>query len=322
MKSSLALILALPLLLYAHSSQAEEKCRFNTHTIIKAASAAIKDQYVLSDKAHSLSEKLAAISDSTELEQHCHDTQAFSKIITEKIRKLSGDQHFYLEHIGDKEKSNNWIAQWRAAAPKNNYGVKKIEIFPGNIAYISLSSFHTFENAKHTLGAAFTLVQHSDGLILDLRDNGGGDEDTANAILKSFIDSSLSFPFVIESRETKIEPKRISSLPWPVYGTERPLVILINNRSFSASESIAFSLQQLGRATIIGSASAGGAHMIDAPQFLPFGFEIGIPNSRPISTLAKGPINWEGHGVKPDIEAADQDSLQIALKTIKKQSES
>jgi len=311
--------LILPLLFSAHSGLAEEKCHFNVNTVIKAASAAIKDKYILADKADILSKQLAALAESVELEQYCHDTQTFSKKVTGKIRELSGDKHFYLEHVEDQGEPNGWIEQWRIEAPKNNYGVKKIEILPGNIAYISLSSFHTFENAKPTLGAAFTLVQHSDGLILDLRNNGGGDENTAGAILESLIDTTKPLPFVIESREKKIKPNRISPLPWPTYGTERPLVILINDRSFSASESVAFSLQQLGRAQIIGSASAGGAHMMDAPQPLPFGFEIGIPNSRPISILTKGPINWEGHGVKPDIETSDQDSLQVALTTIKEQ---
>ncbi|MFA0811631.1 S41 family peptidase [Microbulbifer epialgicus] len=317
MKPVIALVL--PLLFSAHSGQAEEKCQFNTNSVIKAASAAVGDKYVLANKADILSKQIAELADSAELEQYCNNTQIFSKKITDKLRELSGDKHFYLEHVGDQDESNNWIEQWRIEAPKNNYGVKKIEILSGNIAYISLSSFHTFENAKSTLGAAFTLIQHSDGLILDLRNNGGGDENTAGAILESLIDTTKPLPFVIESREKKIKPSRITTLPWPAYGTERPLVILINDRSFSAAESVAFSLQQLGRAKIIGTASAGGAHMMDTPQSLPFGFEIGIPSSRPVSTLTEGPVNWEGHGVNPDIETGDQDSLQVALKTIKEQ---
>lgn len=317
MKFAIALIL--PLLFSAHSGQAEEKCHFDIDTVIKAASAAIRDKYILADKANILSQQLAALADSADLEQHCHDPKTFSKNITGKIRELSGDKHFYLEHVGDQDESNNWIEQWQIEAPKDNYGVKKIEILSGNIAYISLSSFHTFENAKPTLGAAFALIQHSDGLILDLRNNGGGDESTAGAILESLIDTTKSLPFVIESREKRIKPNRISPLPWPAYGTERPLAILINERSFSASESIAFSLQQLGRAKIIGTASAGGAHMMDEPQSLPFGFEIGIPNRRPVSTSVEGPINWEGHGVIPDIEASNLMSLQIAFGVIKNQ---
>ncbi|WP_373565890.1 S41 family peptidase [Microbulbifer okhotskensis] len=90
-------------------------------------------------------------------------------------------------------------------------------------------------------------------------------------------------------------------------------MILINQRSFSASESTVFSLQQLGRASVIGSANAGGAHIMETPQSLPFGFEIGIPDSRPVSTIAGGRLNGEGYGVIPDIEVNSEDIIETAL---------
>ncbi|WP_444903036.1 S41 family peptidase [Microbulbifer sp. CnH-101-E] len=301
-----------------YASDNDEDCRFNPTVVIQSAASAIAETYVLADKAQSVSLALSEMASSPEALRLCRDSENFAKLITEKIRTLSGDKHFYLEPVSPNEDSNNWIAQWRAEAPKNNYGVKKLELLPGNIAYFKLSSFHTFENARQSLAAAFTLLQHSDGLILDLRNNGGGDSDTATAILESFVDPTNPLPYVIETREKQHSPERIKELPWPAYGTQRPMVVLINGRSFSASESIAFSLQQLGRATIIGSASAGGAHMMDAPQTLPFSFEIGIPSSRPVSTLSKELVNWEGQGVRPNIESSEQEILQVALKVLKK----
>ncbi|WP_445355772.1 S41 family peptidase [Microbulbifer sp. EKSA008] len=316
LKMSLAVLISFFSMSLAASSGAMSSCQFETGPVIKAAAVAIQKHYILEEKGQALSAQLNSLAESKHFNHLCSDYQQLASALTKEIRTLSGDKHFYIEHIDNQKEAHNWIEQWQAEAPSNNYGVKKIEILPGNIGYLSLSSFHTYKNAHQTLAAAFTLLRHSEGLILDLRSNGGGDEETANAVLQSFIDPHSPFPFVIESRKGREIPKRISPQPWPSYGSDRPMVILIDGRSFSASESTAFSLQQLGRATVIGTASAGGAHMMESPQSLPYGFEIGIPDKRPVSTIVGSRPNWEGQGVIPDIEAGQQEIIQIALKVV------
>ncbi|MCO1335236.1 S41 family peptidase [Microbulbifer sp. OS29] len=143
----------------------------------------------------------------------CNDYQAFADKLIEKIHAQSEDKHFYVAHTNSQEANRNWIEQWRAEAPNNNYGVKEIKLLLGNIAYFSLSSFHSFQHAKETLTAAFTLIQYSNGLILDLLGNGGDNEQTANAILESFIDAETPLPFVIESRQEKVIPPVPSLFP-------------------------------------------------------------------------------------------------------------
>ncbi|AWF82511.1 hypothetical protein BTJ40_17775 [Microbulbifer sp. A4B17] len=316
LKMSLAVFISFFSTSLAASSSAAISCQFETAQIIQAAASAIQERYVLEEKADTLSAQLNRLAKSKRFNHLCSDYQQFAHTLTEEIRTLSGDKHFYVEHVDTRIEAHNWIEQWQAEAPSNNFGVKKIEILPGNIGYLSLSSFHTFENAQQTLAAAFILLSHSEGFILDLRNNGGGDEETAYAVLQSFIDPQSPFPFFIESRKRREIPKRISPQPWPAYGSDRPLVILIDERSFSASESTAFALQQLGRATVIGAASAGGAHMMESPQSLPNGFEIGIPDKRPVSTIVDSRLNWEGLGVIPDIEAGNREIIQIALKVM------
>ena len=162
------------------------------------------------------------------------------------------------------------------------------------------------------------LLKHTKGLILDLRENGGGDDTSTRAILATFLTKGHKPLLLIESRDSKKPMSIPHKLEWKRYSQQKKMVIIVNNRTFSAPESLAFSLQEVGRAIIVGSNSAGGAHMTDKPLKVSGGYEIGIPNKRPISkTTGK---NWEGMGVTPDVKSSDLHAIEIALKQFDGQS--
>lgn len=103
-----------------------------------------------------------------------------------------------------------------------------------------------------------------DGIILDLRSNGGGDLSECSRITGLFLDEG---PIVqIQDRD-----RRVSSLndqtPGAVY--KGPLMLLINRQSASASEIIAGALQDYGRALIVGNERTYGKgtvqHVVDIP---------------------------------------------------------
>jgi hypothetical protein len=79
-------------------------------------------------------------------------------------------------------------------------------------------------------------------------------------------------------------------------------VVLIDRRTGSAAEFVAYSLQALGRARIVGTRSGGAAHMFDDPVLLPDGYQISIPDRQPINLRTGG--NWERTGVRLMWQAA------------------
>ncbi|NQD38917.1 carboxy terminal-processing peptidase [Permianibacter sp. IMCC34836] len=91
-----------------------------------------------------------------------------------------------------------------------------------------------------------------DGVILDLRNNGGGGLDEAAQMSGLFIDQG---PIVQE----RTQFGQISVLPDEDPGEtwDGPLVVLINGQSASASEIVAAALQDYGRALIVGETSFG-----------------------------------------------------------------
>jgi carboxyl-terminal processing protease len=104
-----------------------------------------------------------------------------------------------------------------------------------------------------------------DGIILDLRSNGGGDLSECQRLTGMFIEGG---PVVqIQDRD-----RRVSSLDDPTPGSavyDGPLLLLLNKQSASASEIIAGALQDYGRAIIAGNSRTYGKgtvqHVIDVP---------------------------------------------------------
>lgn len=132
------------------------------------------------------------------------------------------------------------------------------------IGYILLPGFYTeWENESGSSCAndvAKEIVklkkENIDGLILDVRFNGGGSLGEAMEMIGIFIDEGP-----LTGIKTK-EPK-ITYLKDPNRGTiyAGPLVLMVNGQSASASEILAASLQDYNRAVIVGSNTYGKATM-------------------------------------------------------------
>jgi carboxyl-terminal processing protease len=124
----------------------------------------------------------------------------------------------------------------------------------GNMGYIKLDKF--LENSYDEVNDALVNIKKNNpnGIILDLRSNGGGILQDAVKIVNLFVPKGVE----VVSQKGKVKEKNFT------YSTQNtpvepnlPLVVLVNSRSASASEIVAGSLQDLDRAVIIGQRSYG-----------------------------------------------------------------
>ncbi|MDB5024120.1 MAG: family peptidase [Mucilaginibacter sp.] len=124
----------------------------------------------------------------------------------------------------------------------------------GNMGYIKLDKF--LENSAEEVTDALVSIKKNNpnGIILDLRSNGGGILQEAVKIVNLFVPKNVE----VVSQKGKIKEKNAT------YTTQNtalepnlPLVVLVNGRSASASEIVAGSLQDLDRAVIVGQRSYG-----------------------------------------------------------------
>lgn len=126
------------------------------------------------------------------------------------------------------------------------------KMLDNKIGYIALYSFA--ETTADDMKAALQelLAQDPVGLILDLRDNGGGYVDTAIEVISQFIPSGV---VMIEKLGTG-EEVPFDAIPGGL-ATEIPLVVLVNGGSASASEITAGAIQDLDRGKIVGTTTYG-----------------------------------------------------------------
>lgn len=165
-----------------------------------------------------------------------------------------------------KKDGTKRIVLLRKEKIENEENVVKGFVLKGNkkIGYILLPAFYTqWENESGSSCAndvAKEIVklkkENIDGLILDVRYNGGGSLGEALQLIGIFVDEG---PIMGErSREDKVV-----YLKDPNRGTiyNGPMALMVNGQSASASEILAASLQDYNRALIVGSNTFGKATM-------------------------------------------------------------
>jgi carboxyl-terminal processing protease len=130
------------------------------------------------------------------------------------------------------------------------------------IGYISLPDFYTDWTDTSSLGCANDVAKSLlrlqkdgiDGMILDLRNNGGGSIKEAIDLAGIFIDYG---PIILEVDNTQSIYTYKDFNRGSIY--RGPLIILINSSSASASEIVSAALQDYNRALIVGQQSYGKA---------------------------------------------------------------
>jgi carboxyl-terminal processing protease len=170
------------------------------------------------------------------------------------------------------------------------------------IAYVHLAGFTA--GAHDAVGEAVRrlLKQGAKGVVLDLRDNGGGLLNEAVSVASIFIPDGR-----IVSTKGRSRPERVYDATGGAIDTHIPVVVLVNNRSASASEIVTGALQDRHRATVVGTRtfgkgvfqeieplSNGGALDITVGEYF-------LPSGR---NLGGGGVS-RGSGITPNVRAKD-----------------
>jgi len=192
----------------------------------------------------------------------------------------------------------------------DNFGIRQVERLDGNVGYLDVRRVAVPANAGPAIAAAMELVAGAYALIIDLRHNGGGAPDGVVFWCSYLFDGEpvhLNDIFRADTGETR----QFWALPY-VPGTrypDRPVYVLTSGHTFSGGEDFAYTLQALGRATVIGETTGGGAHPTRAFPISP-AVHIGIPFARSVNPVTG--TNWQGTGVVPDVAVPADQALDVA----------
>ena len=126
------------------------------------------------------------------------------------------------------------------------------KMLDGGIGYVQVTTFGENTTRELTSALRTVMAQNPRGLILDLRDNGGGYLETSVEVVSQFLGSG-----VVLYEEYGDGTKKPYNATSGGLATKIPMVVLINEGTASASEITAGALQDHGRAKIVGVVSYG-----------------------------------------------------------------
>jgi retinol-binding protein 3 len=236
--------------------------------------------------------------------------------VAHDLQEISGDGHIAAYPTGVSTpltaEGDTLSDQQKAESARRNYGFQEVKRLAGNIGYLKFNYFEHPSIAGPTAEAAMQFLANSNAVIIDLRDNSGGEEGMVQFLLSYFFEGQTHLlSFYNNKNELTEQSWTYSHVPGKKLGTT-DLTVLISGRTGSGAEAFAYDLQCRKRAILIGETTKGIAHMVKIFDLPDFGVRIHVPYVRPASPITNG--CWEKVGVKPDIETPDQDALAVAYR--------
>jgi C-terminal processing protease CtpA/Prc len=251
------------------------------------------------------------------------EAEEFAKLVTEDLQSINGDKHLRLQFTaealplstGDKATDDEAeYAQAAREAARDAGGVSKVERLEGNLAYVEIELLWPPVIAAPAVNAALTLAEGADGLLIDLRRCKGG-----SPHMVAFVCSYLLGPEPVHLNDLYERASDQTTQFWthshvPGPRFQGPVAVLTSGFTFSGGEELAWDLKELGRATLIGETTRGGAHPVERIQLHPH-LRVTLPNMRSVSPRTGA--NWEGTGVTPHICVPAEHALERAVEDLR-----
>lgn len=160
-----------------------------------------------------------------------------------------------------------------------------------DIAYLRISEFSVQTGTQFAEQINALIQQGFKGIILDLRDNGGGEVNAAVEVARVFVPSG---PIVhVVSGDGSVDTKNATEAQLEV-----PMVVLVNGNTASASEILAAALKDSGAATLVGTQTFGKA-LVQGVYMYSDGTAMKITEAKYL-TPKQNDIN--GVGIYPDVK--------------------
>jgi retinol-binding protein 3 len=281
----------------------------------------LKEFYVFPDAAQTMAGALRALQKRGDYDSVTSGTK-FAELLTKNLQDVSHDKHLRVIYSSQAipNAQPGWPPMFSPPPDENtlhwmksvNCLFEKVQILPGNIGYLYFHAFMDTQYCGDTAAAAMSFLGNSDALIVDLRENGGGDPAMIALIASYLFDQPTHLIDFWERKGGTTQQWWTSPyVPGKRPGQRVPVYVLTSSDTFSGAEEFAYDLRNLKRATIIGEVTGGGAHPGTGLR-LDEHFLIGVPWARPINPISK--TDWEGVGVEPDVKVKREIALETAEK--------
>jgi hypothetical protein len=282
--------------------------------VVNAAAEALRQRYVYPDVGRRAAESIEAA-----LAAGAYDDIVqpwpFAERLTADLQAVARDKHLRVSARGP--------APMPVAAagnpppgppPRSDAGIARADRLPGHIGYIEVVGLPGLDAFKPPLERAMAALADTRALIIDLRRNGGGTPHAEVYLTSYLLDPAKPIPvnrFVWRNPGTEtFRTEEFLSSPTPYWYRDKAVYVLTSARTFSGGEAVAYDMQALKLATIVGETTGGGANPGGGAPLTP-DFGMFMPGGRGENPTTG--TNWEGVGVKPDVSVPAADALKVAL---------
>ncbi|TRZ02873.1 hypothetical protein DNTS_024416 [Danionella cerebrum] len=288
------------------------KLRTQIPALAQDAAALVADNYAFANIADRVAEELKSVVENGEYNLISTKEQLEAKL-SEDLQQLSGDKCL-------KTTTNTPALPPMNPTPEMFIELVKVtfqtDVLENNIGYLRFDMFGDFE---HVAAIAQIIVEHvwnkvvdTDAMIIDLRNNLGGQTSSISGLCSYFFDGDkqivLDRIYDRPSNTTK-DLLTLSELTGRRYGSKKTVIILTSGATSGAAEEFVFIMKRLGRAMIIGEPTRGGCHPPETFRVGESDMFLSIPIHH--SDNAHG-ASWEGAGIAPHIPVSADAALNTA----------
>lgn len=278
---------------------------------VEAVAACVEERYVDADAGARLGAHLRA-GDFSGL-----SGAALADALTAALLEAVPDRHLavrWSDEPREPSAGSDWddpdyLAAYWSEQDLFNQGVVKVERLPGNVGLLQLFSLDEPEGTGAVVDAAFAVLARCDAVILDVRVSNGGAPSGVAYLVSHFLPAPARKLLDVVDRDGAVVEQSLTTPYVRTRFVDQPAYVLVSGRTPSGAEELAYDLQALGRATIVGETTVGAANPVEQYVVTPH-LLVRVPLVRVRNAETGG--NWEGAGVVPDLACPAADALTVA----------
>jgi hypothetical protein len=296
----------------------------NRAAIVDSICLALEDTYIFLDVAQEMDKHVRGKLEKGEYDD-IRTVQEFADVLTEDLQEISHDLHLavfyaspeFLERVSTERDPEEIAREQQEEMAQRNYMFRKVEILSGNVGYVRFDQFVDATIAGPTAVAAMNFLANTDAIIFDLRQNGGGEPNLIQLLSSYFFDHPVHLNSFYIRKEDSTQQFWTSAHVEGPRMTDTDVYVLISGRTFSGAEEFSYNMKNLERGTLVGETTGGGAHPVTYVLYPDLNIRLKLPFGRAVNPISG--TNWEGVGVKPDVEVEATLALDTAhLMALKK----
>lgn len=282
----------------------------------------VMDNYCLPERLQGMKEAIGAATSNTEI-FNIPDGESLAQVLTAGVQGTINDPRLMVSF------EPNYVpaapVKMPPLPPEQLIAVLqtsiKLDVLEGNIGYLRIDHILGEEVAEKVgpllLDLVWNKILPTSALIFDLRYTGSGDISGIPYIVSYFTEAeSLIHIDSIYDRPSNTTTKlfSLSTLLGQRYDITKTVIILTSKNTRGIAEDVAYCLQNLKRATIVGEKTAGGSVKLDKFKVGNTDFYVTLPTAKSINPITG--TTWEITGVTPDMEVSAEDAIATAIKIV------